>query len=50
VAEEEATSEAIHAAAHPGRRAAEADEAEAGNGGGEAGEPGADVATEEVPA
>jgi len=32
VAEEEATSEAIHAAAHPGRRSAEAEETDAADG------------------
>src|SRR6476660_8535364 len=37
VAEEEATSEAIHAAAHPGRRAAEADDADEAGGSAESG-------------
>ena len=52
VAEEEATSEAIHAAAHPGRRAAEEaeDRHEPGEGAGEVGETGGEDATEEVPA
>jgi len=50
VAEEEATSEAIHAAAHPGRRAAEADEAADTDGAAEDATPAGDASTEEVSA
>jgi small subunit ribosomal protein S17 len=50
VAEEEATSEAIHAAAHPGRRTADSDQADEADTAGEAGATEADTATEEVPA
>ena len=50
VADEEATSEAIHAAAHPGRRAAEADDADEAGGSAESGATAADVSAEEVEA
>jgi small subunit ribosomal protein S17 len=50
VADEEATSEAIHAAAHPGRRAAEADDAEETGGSAESGATAADISAEEVEA
>jgi small subunit ribosomal protein S17 len=48
VADEEATSEAIHAAAHPGRRAAEADEAGDAADAAERDTAAADVSPEEV--
>src|SRR6476620_4125724 len=50
VADEEATSEAIHAAAHPGRRAAEADDADEAGGSAESDAAAADVSAEEVEA
>jgi len=50
VADEEATSEAIHAAAHPGRRAAEADDADEAGGSAESDATAADVSAEEVEA
>ena len=52
VADEDATSEAIHGAAHPGRRTAEADEAELGDAGDSAESRAAadDAAAEEVEA
>ena len=50
VADEEATSEAIHGAAHPGRRAAEADDADEAGASAESGAAAADVSAEEVEA
>jgi len=50
VADEEATSEAIHGAAHPGRRAAEADDADEARASAESGAAAADVSAEEVEA
>jgi len=50
VADEEATSEAIHGAAHPGRRAAEADDADEAGGSAESDATAADVSAEEVEA